>query len=710
MGPLMATSKTKPVANRRTAVRRDVLESHIITVDFPFQSGALLLDLSETGMGVQAVASPLVGTDSPWSLQMPGTSDVLRGGGKVAWSDRAGRFGVRLEQVEPAVRAQVRDWVVSQQGNEPEFAPALVVPSPPFLPPREADAAVVRRELERQRLGGHGALQFLIERICEELHACGAAIAFEKDDAIVCRASTGQAPEPGAAVNPNSGLTGECIRSGRVVRCEDTETDPRVDRMVCRALELRSAVIVPILDANRVCGVVEAFSSTAHAFRPDDVSLLRTVAEIVREVIAVAPAPLPHIPERQQEAPPVPRQPEKRTAPAAEGELRSTTPTPSRADAPVPAVARPPAPQARVELKDSATRPDRADRPAKTGPANAPPVSAAASNVSARPVAKAAAATATGARVADPAVVEPVVERKGPSPARAARLAEAPTAPAAIATDEHQPAPLGTASGGRLSDAEYLPDLVPQLPENRGLVPRIALLFLLVAILTVVGWRLWPKAAPPQAAAAARPVAAQPATPISTPAPPAASVSAPVPAKHTTTEPPRAMAKNTGASDAVDPDVTWTQTQPAAPLELRQSSRVVEAPNDPPPMMPIASDKRSGAISSVLETPIPAPSLAPTRTASVPVSAGLTGGKLKVRIEPLYPAAARALNLSGSVVLKATVGQSGRVSNVKVVSGNAVLAAAATDAIRRWVYEPFKLNGQAIEMQTTITVNFGPLR
>jgi protein TonB len=86
----------------------------------------------------------------------------------------------------------------------------------------------------------------------------------------------------------------------------------------------------------------------------------------------------------------------------------------------------------------------------------------------------------------------------------------------------------------------------------------------------------------------------------------------------------------------------------------------------------------------------------------------MTGGKLLRRYDPFYPPSARAMRLGGKVTLKATVDKSGKVSKVTVISGNPLLTTAAVDAVKRWKYEPFELNGNPLEVENTITFNFQP--
>ena len=76
------------------------------------------------------------------------------------------------------------------------------------------------------------------------------------------------------------------------------------------------------------------------------------------------------------------------------------------------------------------------------------------------------------------------------------------------------------------------------------------------------------------------------------------------------------------------------------------------------------------------------------------------------RVEPEYPESARQQHIQGPVVLSALVGSDGSVRELQVISGDALLVKAATDAVRQWRFQPHQLNGRAVEFETQITVNF----
>jgi len=73
---------------------------------------------------------------------------------------------------------------------------------------------------------------------------------------------------------------------------------------------------------------------------------------------------------------------------------------------------------------------------------------------------------------------------------------------------------------------------------------------------------------------------------------------------------------------------------------------------------------------------------------------------------PVYPAIAKAARVSGVVVLQATISKTGTIENLKVISGPPMLQGAATDAVRSWRYRPYLLNGDPVEVETTVNVVF----
>jgi protein TonB len=90
----------------------------------------------------------------------------------------------------------------------------------------------------------------------------------------------------------------------------------------------------------------------------------------------------------------------------------------------------------------------------------------------------------------------------------------------------------------------------------------------------------------------------------------------------------------------------------------------------------------------------------------VRVSQGVSQGLLVHQVKPVYPALARQARIQGTVVLQAVISKTGDIEGLHLVSGHPMLAPAAIDAVKQWKYKPYFLNGEPVEVETTINVNF----
>jgi N-acetylmuramoyl-L-alanine amidase/putative methionine-R-sulfoxide reductase with GAF domain len=125
-------------------------------------------------------------------------------------------------------------------------------------------------------------LQLVAERAQAITGADGIAIALAEGDEIICRASVGtMAPDRGVRLDAKAGFSGACFRTGRIVRCDDSEKDPRVNLEACRRLGTRSMVAVPLQGQQNVVGLVEAFSTQPWGFNDTDVRGLNLLAELI---------------------------------------------------------------------------------------------------------------------------------------------------------------------------------------------------------------------------------------------------------------------------------------------------------------------------------------------------------------------------------------------------------------------------------------------
>ena len=113
-----------------------------------------------------------------------------------------------------------------------------------------------------------------------------------------------------------------------------------------------------------------------------------------------------------------------------------------------------------------------------------------------------------------------------------------------------------------------------------------------------------------------------------------------------------------------------------------------------------------GVLHGILTGPASPPGPPRPPTQRLRVSQGVVEGLLVYQVKPAYPRLAVQTHTQGEVVLHAIIARDGTVASLQVVSGHALLALAAIDAVRRWRYKPYTLNGEPIEVETMITVRF----
>jgi GAF domain len=137
------------------------------------------------------------------------------------------------------------------------------------------------------------ALQLLADRAQYITGSTGAAIALRRRGMkdMMCRASSGaNAPELGALLSTEVGLSGESVRTRQAMRCDDTEMDARVNRDVCRQMGIASVVVMPVVHDDEVLGVFELFSGKINAFGERDLSALQRLSTMVETAVGLASA------------------------------------------------------------------------------------------------------------------------------------------------------------------------------------------------------------------------------------------------------------------------------------------------------------------------------------------------------------------------------------------------------------------------------------
>jgi len=153
-------------------------------------------------------------------------------------------------------------------------------------------------------------------------------------------------------------------------------------------------------------------------------------------------------------------------------------------------------------------------------------------------------------------------------------------------------------------------------------------------------------------------------------------------------------------------------SKPARPTVItRNLPGPAPLPSAPLPLeIPLPVVPPAAAAESVQPPPVEkAPPAAPAVSAPEPKPARISQvspGVLTYKVNPQYPAAARTARVQGSVVMHALIGTDGTIQQLQVVSGNPLLVSAAMEAVKRWRYRPYLLDGRAVEVETSITVNF----
>jgi putative methionine-R-sulfoxide reductase with GAF domain len=142
-------------------------------------------------------------------------------------------------------------------------------------------------EIHAAELDLEPAISAITERAQHLTGATGAAIALRAGDEIVCRARTGRtAPDLGARLQTDAGISAEAVRSGEIMLCHDAERNPQVDLASCRRLGVRSILVSPLRHYRRTLGVFEVLSSSPGAFDQSDVATMQLLSSLMVAAIS----------------------------------------------------------------------------------------------------------------------------------------------------------------------------------------------------------------------------------------------------------------------------------------------------------------------------------------------------------------------------------------------------------------------------------------
>jgi len=423
-------------------------------------------------------------------------------------------------------------------------------------------------------------LNEIVEQACLATGATGAAIALARDGEMVCRASTGgNAPELGTPLDMNSGLSGACLRSRQIQRCDDTLIDPNVDPEASRELGIRSVVVLPLLRGEDSIGVFEVFSARPAAFGERDLRTLEVLTDRILKNIQARKSSLDAL----------------ELAPTSVGEM----------------------------LQESAET----------------------------------------------------------------EIGE--TSEAALETGENQ---------------DLSRDLHAAHPEPEN-APGIFALFRRfdwVSVLMcgiVVGMALlmgtafairmgWVKASGQHRASRAA---------LAASSSPASRANLAGNRTDIGPRPPQAKTPTGGQNKATTSEIA---SRPETAHLPEGTLRVYENGKEIFRMSPLGTDA-GGAASAEKSA-----SSAVHPASIVELSPDAAEGSLLRRVEPEYPEQALAQHVQGPVLLDLRIGKDGTVEEIKVVSGDAQLAAAAAAAVRQWRFKPQFVHGRPVEMETQITLKF----
>ncbi len=276
-------------------------------------SGGMILDLSEEGLSMQTDVRLQQERRVRMEIDLPDPPTHVETTGYIAWADALGRAGVRFSDLPEAARHRLNEWLTINAGAPSNIAPKVALrkamgwtagsradgsrePGPMAIS-LEADGKGNGRPTNGNGHAASGTIQYEFNSLGTDLGASlrligerarsltrgsAAAIALVHKDAVLCRASVGEnAPALGTRLDVNSGLSGECFREGKTLRCDDAENDRRVDMESCRRLGVRSILAAPVRFERDTVGLLMVFAREPFNFDEGDVAVVESLAHTV---------------------------------------------------------------------------------------------------------------------------------------------------------------------------------------------------------------------------------------------------------------------------------------------------------------------------------------------------------------------------------------------------------------------------------------------
>jgi GAF domain-containing protein len=214
------------------------------------------------------------------SFQLPDSAEAIDCAGEVRWATDS-HAGVEFQYLDEKSSAALSSWIATLTG------PPAILPTREQrreFPARDEQLKAIEMYILEDKVNLDHALFFLVTRLVDIAEASGVAVALADSAGMVCRASAGLAPNVGVRVTPGSGLSGECLRTGKTIYCEDTQNDSRVNPDASRSLKLRSSLMVPIFHDRKIAGILSVFSPRRDAFKEDLRWLVEQLAELLGQI------------------------------------------------------------------------------------------------------------------------------------------------------------------------------------------------------------------------------------------------------------------------------------------------------------------------------------------------------------------------------------------------------------------------------------------
>lgn len=511
------------------------------------------------------------------------------------------------------------------------------------------DERAILSSLKELVAAGNHALDPILQTITDIARqltgASGAALAMWKDGAMVCRARSGDiAPVLGAQLSAKTGISGECLRTGKIQHCADTENDPLVDRDVCHSLGLRSIAALPIRSWRGVNGILEVFSTSPAAFREQHIALLQKLALLAERARTSqsesASSAAPHLPsELPASGLPAEIEAAQRSSPVLPASDRvgnvERSPRGARAwpfvlgaiglmmiSLLTVAIWRGWRGQERTDRKTQAT-------PSSTGtPIVSSPVAGAGS-----------AGPATLDVEIGPGAANDKVSKANPA---GTSISLSPLSPSQSPSDERPSAGSTVKLASKVDAVAGTKTQADRTQVDRSLSTGV------IAPNVVVRYGL-----------------------------------------------PGSQSGSNNGSKTGSKTESKIESHPDSRSNLQSDAATSVEPLSIP-----AGSATSSALNGVFSAKVSLPRL------SIPVSQGVSGGQLVHQVPPVYPAQARVLRLEGKVVLAAVIVEDGTLRDVKVIEGPPLLAESAVEAVKHWRYKPYQLDGKPVKNEIRINIDF----